>query len=87
MIMTPEDARFDQLRTILAEMTGNDAGDIHPDSSLIDDLGITEESDLPRIVKRINKDFEIHLDSSAVAEEVETVEDLLTMITDEAELG
>lgn len=85
--MTPQDTRFDELRNILAEMTGNESGDIHPDSVLIDDLGIVEETDLPRIVKRINKDFEIHLDGSAVAEEVETVEDLLTMITDEAELG
>lgn len=85
--MTPQDARFDQLRDILSEMTGNDAGDIHPDSNLIDDLGIVEETDIPRIVKRVNKDFDIHLDSSAVAEEVETVEHLLTMITDEAELG
>lgn len=85
--MTPQDARFDQLRTILAELTGNEAGDIHPESVLVDDLGIVEETDLPGIVKRINKDFEIHLNGSAVAEEVESVEDLLTMITDEIELG
>ena len=85
--MTPEDARLDHLRTILAEMTGNEAADIHVDSALVDDLGIVEETDLPGIVKRINKEFEIHLDGGAVAEEVETVEDLLTMITDEVELG
>ncbi|MDQ5951583.1 MAG: acyl carrier protein [Patescibacteria group bacterium] len=85
--MTPQDDRFDQLRTLLAEMTGNDAGDIHPDSVLIDDLGIVPETDLPGIVKRINKDFEIHLNPSAVADEVESVEDLLTMISDEVELG
>ncbi|PIY79698.1 MAG: hypothetical protein COY81_01275 [Candidatus Pacebacteria bacterium CG_4_10_14_0_8_um_filter_43_12] len=84
--MQQED-RFGQLSAILAEMTGNDINDIHLDSTLLDDLGITEESDLPRIVKRVNKEFEIHLDQMAVAEEVETVENLLTMITDEAELG
>lgn len=85
--MTPQDNRFDQLRTLLSEMTGNDAGDIHPDSVLVDDLGIVPETDLPGIVKRINKDFEIHLNSSAVADEVESVEDLLTIISDEVELG
>lgn len=85
--MSSYEERLAQLCAILSEMTGNEFTDIHADSNLIEDLGITEETDLPRIVKRINKDFEIHLDGSAVAEEVETVEDLLTMITDEAELG
>jgi acyl carrier protein len=84
--MLSQDQRFDQLRTILAEMTGNDAGDIHPDSSLIDDLGATE-IDITRMVKRINADFEINLKVAAVLDEVETVEHLLAMIIDEADLG
>ena len=82
----PEDQRFDEIRRILAEETGNDAGDIHPDSMLVDDLGATEP-DLNRIVKRVNKEFDIHLQAQAVFDEVETVEHLLTMIIDEAELG
>lgn len=85
--MTPQDERFNQLRTILAETTGNEAGDIHPDSALIDDLGIVPDTDLPSILKRVNKDFEIHLNPGAVADEVETVEDLLTIVSDEVELG
>jgi hypothetical protein len=85
--MTVADERFETLRTILSEMTGNDANDIHQESILTDDLGIVEETDLPRIVKRVNRDFQINLNSMAVVDEVETVQDLLTMITDEAELG
>ena len=82
----PEDHQFEELRRILAEETGNEPGDIHPDSMLVDDLGATEP-DLIRIVKRVNKEFEIHLQPQAVFDEVETVEHLLTMIIDEAELG
>jgi acyl carrier protein len=85
--MTSQDERFDQLRILLSEITGNEAGDIHPDSVLIDDLGIVIETDLPGIVKEINRRFGIHLNGLAVADEVETVENLLTMITDEVELG
>jgi acyl carrier protein len=84
--MLSQDQRFDQLRSILAEMTGNDAGDIHPDSSLIDDLGVTE-IDITRIIKRINTEFEIGLKIAAVLDEVETVEHLFAMIIDEADLG
>ncbi|MBP7768380.1 hypothetical protein KA082_00900 [Candidatus Woesebacteria bacterium] len=85
--MTTHSAIFEQLRTIISELTGNDAGDIYPDSVLVDDLGIIPETDLPRIVKRINTEFEIVLDQKMVLTEVETVSDLLTMITDEVELG
>ncbi|MEX0896386.1 MAG: phosphopantetheine-binding protein [Patescibacteria group bacterium] len=85
--MQSQSAYFEQLRNLLAELTGNEAGDIHPDSLMVDDLGIADEADLPRIVKRINAHFDIHLATSDVANEAETVEDLLMLITDEAELG
>lgn len=81
-----QDERFDHLRSILAEVTGNEAGDIHPDSDLVEDLGATEQ-DIVRIVKRVNSEFEINLKPPAVLDEVETVEHLLTMVIDEAELG
>lgn len=80
-------APFDQLRSILAEVTGNEVGDIHPDSLLVDDLGMTDVADMPRLIKRINRDFEITLNPTHIADEVESVEDLLTLIIDETELG
>lgn len=86
-VMNTQSAYFEQLRNLLAELTGNEAGDIHPDSLLIEDLGIADEADLPRIVKRINAHFDIHLVAAEVAEEADTVEELLMLITDEAELG
>lgn len=85
--MQSQSAIFEQLRTIISEMTGNDAGDIYPESHLTDDLGIIIETDLPRIVKRVNTEFEIALDSKFVMVNTESVSDLLTMITDEVELG
>lgn len=84
--MLSQDQRFDHLRSILSEMTGNDQGDIHPDSVFEDDLGVTEP-DMLRIVKRVNNEFEIHLKPQAVLDEVETVEHLLAMVIDEADLG
>lgn len=85
--MPSQSAYFEQLRNLLAEVTGNDPGDIHPESSLTEDLGITDEADLPRIIKRINTVFDIHLRVADVTDEIETVESLLMLITDEAELG
>lgn len=85
--MTTHSAIFEQLRTCIAEVTGNDPMDIHPESALTDDLGIIPETDLPRIIKRINLEFEILLDSKAVMAEAETVADILTIVTDEVELG
>jgi hypothetical protein len=85
--MTTHSAIFEQLRSIIAEMTGNEVMDIHPESALTDDLGIIFETDLPRIVKRINLEFEIALDQKAVLAEAATVADILTMVTDEVELG
>jgi acyl carrier protein len=85
--MKTESAIFEQLRTVLAEITANEPVDILPESDLVDDLGIIPETDLPRIVKRVNAEFEIMLDQKIVMAEVETVADLLTRITDEVELG
>lgn len=87
MYMATHSAIFEQLRTIISEMTGNEVGDIYPESDLADDLGIITETDLPRIVKRLNAEFEIALDPKVVMAEAETVADILTMITDEVELG
>lgn len=79
--------RFEKLRDILADMTGNDAGDIYPESDLEEDLGMIIEVDLPRVIKRINQEYEIKLDLPVVTDQVETVEDLLTFVNDETELG
>lgn len=85
--MTTPSAIFEQLRTIIAELTGNDPADIHPESDLVDDLGIIPETDLPRIVKRVNNEFEIILDQKEIMTEAQTVSDILTKVTDEVELG
>jgi len=85
--MHTDSSTFEQLRTILAEVTGNEAADICPESILVDDLGMTDAADLPRIIKRINREFDIRLDLNQVAAETETVEDLLMLIIDETELG
>ena len=79
--------RFEKLRDILADMTGNEAGDIYPESDLEEDLGMIIEADLPRVIKRINHEFDIKLDLPIITDQVTTVEDMLTFINDEAELG
>ena len=78
---------FEKLRDILADATGNDVGDIYPESDLEEDLGMELDVDLPHILKRINEEFDIKLDIPVVAEQVATVEDVLTYVTDETELG
>jgi acyl carrier protein len=82
---------LEQLRALLAEKTGNDLEDIHPQSHLEDDLGINLTDDFPRLLSQINAEFEIGLDLHTVMDEMEmageTVAELAKLIDDESELG
>lgn len=82
---------LEQLRALLAEKTGNDLEDIHPQSHFEDDLGINLSDDFPRLLSQINVEFEIGLDLHTVMDEMEmageTVAELAKLIDDESELG
>ncbi len=85
--MTEHSEIFEQLRNIIAEETGNDPASITPDSDLIEDLGMVIEHDLPPVVKRINIEFDVALNAKVLVLTAETVNDLLTYIIEEIELG
>jgi acyl carrier protein len=85
--MTTHSEIFEQLRDIIAEETGNDPASITPDSDLIEDLGMVIEHDLPPVIKRINKEFAVALNPKLLVVTAETVNDLLTYIIEEIELG
>ncbi|MPM54761.1 hypothetical protein SDC9_101541 [bioreactor metagenome] len=82
---------LNQLRQLLVEITGNDPEEVQMSAHLEDDLGMNLDEDLPRLVDRINAEFDIELDSKVVFEELndagETVASLLQLIRDELELG
>jgi acyl carrier protein len=85
---------FEQLRDIIAEQINDDPANITPDSDLAEDLGMEVETDLPPIINRINKEFSkpeeeifVRLNPKQIVAEAETVNDILTLIIDEVELG
>lgn len=83
---------FNQLRQLLAEITGNDIEEIVPDADLEEDLGLDLDVDLTRLVKRINKEFSIELSEKTVYQELTeeahaSVAELAKLVYDEHELG
>lgn len=85
--MTTHSEIFEQLRDIIAEETGNDPASITPDSDLIEDLSLELEVNLTPIIKRINKEFGIMLNPKEVLADAEIVNDILSRVIDEVELG
>ncbi len=82
---------LEQLRNLLADITGNELDEIHPQSNLEDDLGINLADEFPRLLSQVNTEFEIELELDAVKDEMEvageTVAELAKLIDDESELG
>lgn len=82
---------FEQLRELLAVATGHNIEEIAPTSLLEVDLGVNMEEDFPRLVKLINKEFNIELKPHHVLHELEQAEDsveqLAKLIEEEVELG
>ena len=84
---------FNKLRQLLTEITGNDIEEVVPDADLEEDLGLNLDIDAGRLVKRVNKEFEIELDEKAVFKELTeeahhaSVAELAKLVYDEYELG
>jgi len=86
-----ENETIERLRELLAISTGHNVEEILPQSQLAEDLGVNMEEDFPRLVKLINKEFEIDLKPHHVLHELEqakdSVEQLAKLIDEEIELG
>lgn len=85
---------YQKLRNIIAVVASIDPADITPTQNVWEDLQISPEVVLPKIVKRINEEFSdeesdiiVSLRSAEVADQVETVADLVDLIDNEVELG
>lgn len=82
---------FSQVQDLLETVTVNSRQEIVPEASLEEDLGLSLEEDLPRLVATINRHFEIDLDPEIVIKELTeagaTVAELAKLIHDEYELG
>ena len=82
---------FEQLRELLAEMAASSREDIFPETDLEEELNMSLENDATRLVKRINRRFDIDLDQDLVVAELSeagpTVLELTKLIHDELELG
>ena len=77
---------FEEIRSIISDVTFIEASDIHPDSDFVDELEITPEArNLQEITKRLNTRYELELSTKALAAEVETVADLVNIVSDEVE--
>lgn len=75
------------VRQVIADVTGNDIAEVHPQAELEDELGVTPV-DLGRIIVELNKELDIQLSARDVeAEEVTTVQELTVIVSEEALLG
>lgn len=82
----PFELTLNKIQFIIANSTGNDPEDITPESTLDEELNVTE-TDMTRIVLEINKAFNIALKPDDVSEEAENVKELALLVHEEAELG
>lgn len=83
---------FNRLRQLLTDITGNNIEEVVSDADLEEDLGLDLDVDLNRLVKRINKEFEIELNEKTVYKELTeeahaSVAELAKLVYDEYELG
>ncbi|MBP9819690.1 acyl carrier protein [Candidatus Woesebacteria bacterium] len=74
------------IQHIIAELTGNDLEEVHPDAILDEELNISL-TEFTQIIRRINQQFELTLSTKDLHDEVETVQELATAVHDERELG
>lgn len=79
---------YERVATIIADVAGVDVSDIKPEAHLQEDLGINEGVDFPKIIAVVNQSFDTSLNpKDLVDDDIETVEQLMTVIADESELG
>lgn len=76
-----------EIQNIIAEITGYEPSDIQPSFDLTEDLQLNMETDFALIVKRANAQFGTHLNPKELADEIETVSELVELIDEETELG
>ena len=76
-----------EVQDIIAEITGYEPTDIQPHFNLEEDLQLNMETDFLAVVKRINAHFHTHFKAKDLADEVETISQLVEVIEDETELG
>lgn len=75
------------VQQVIADVTGNDLVEIHPQAELEEELGVTPV-DLGRIVAELNNTLGLELDIRAIeAEDITTVQELTIIVTEEALLG
>jgi division protein CdvB (Snf7/Vps24/ESCRT-III family) len=75
-----------ELKKIIANLTSNEVEEINDNSSLFIELNINEE-DFKRIIKDVNKNFDISLNNQELLEHTEVISQLVEEILDEIELG
>lgn len=75
------------VQQVIADVTGNDIAEVHPDAELEEELGVTP-IDFSRIILELNKTFSIVLNTEEIEEqEVSTVRELAVIVSEEALLG
>ncbi len=81
-----------KLQEIIAELTGIDPEEVQLDSHFEDDLDIIVNdgnllnNPFYKIITRVNREFEIQLDRDTLSG-IEHIQDLISLVADEMELG
>jgi len=82
-----ESPTLNRLRTIITAVASIEPTDISATQSVWEDLQISAEITLPKIIKLVNEQFGTALTKADILDQVETVAEFVELIDNEVELG
>jgi hypothetical protein len=77
----------DQVKDIFEKVTYMDFSAVDLDANLEDDLGIDMDSDFPRIVAQLRKQFHLPADTEEILLDSTTLKQVVGIVREETELG
>jgi acyl carrier protein len=77
----------DQVKEVFEQVTYMDLSNVDLNASLEDDLGIDMDSDFPRIVAQLRKQFHLSADAEELLLDTDTLKHVVDIIADEVDLA
>lgn len=78
---------IEQIKEVFQKVTYMDFTTVDLNASLEDDLGIDMDSDFPRIVAQLRKEFHLSADAEELLLDADTLKQVVDIISDEVDLA
>jgi hypothetical protein len=85
--MTKSNDIVEQVKDIFEQVTYMDLSHVELTADLEEDLGIDMDSDYPRIVAQLGRKFHLHRDANDLLLDATTLQHVVSIISEETELG